>query len=61
MLDTLGFLLMRIVFFCILTPIALLMRLFGYDPLSIKATQSISQWSARQPIKFDQKFFHKQG
>ena len=61
MLDTLGAVLMRITFFCILTPIAFVMRLFGYDPLKLQSNQAMSQWSARNVTKFDRKFFNKQG
>ncbi len=61
MLNTLGALLMRIVFFCILTPVAALMRLFGYDPLKLNPNHATTQWSKRKQIKFDKNFFHKQG
>lgn len=61
MLDTLGTFLMRMTFFCILTPISFVMRLFGYDPLKLQSNQAMSQWSARNVTKFDRKFFNKQG
>lgn len=61
MINTLGSVLMRVVFFCILTPLALVMRLFGYDPLALKANQASSQWSKRKSVSYDQDFFHKQG
>jgi hypothetical protein len=61
MLNTLGSFIMRIVFFCILTPLALVMRLFGYDPLKVKSNQAMSQWSKRKSVKFDKAFFNKQG
>ena len=61
MLNILGSFLMRIVFFCILTPIAMVLRLFGYDPLKLHANQSDSQWFKRKQVKFDKNFFHKQG
>jgi len=61
MLNTLGAVLMRIAFFCILTPLALLMRLFGYDPLKLQPNLAASQWSNRKTSKFDKKFFHHQG
>lgn len=61
MLDILGAVLMRITFFCVLTPISFLMRLFGYDALKLQSNQAMSQWSARNVTKFDRKFFNKQG
>jgi hypothetical protein len=61
MLSSLGSLLMRVIFFCILTPIAVVLRLFGYDPLKVKSNQAMSQWAKRKPVKFDKTFFHKQG
>jgi hypothetical protein len=61
MLNTLSSILMRIVFFCILTPIAMVLRLFGYDPLKLRSNQSASQWFKRKQVKFDTNFFHKQG
>lgn len=61
MFHSLGSVLLRIVFFCILTPLALVMRLFGYDPLKIKANEAHSQWSKQKSVSYDQDFFHKQG
>ena len=61
MFNTLGSIIMRIVFFCILTPLAIVLRLFGYDPLKIKSNQATSQWLKRPTVKFDKDFFHKQG
>jgi hypothetical protein len=52
---------LQVIFFFILTPVALLMRLFKYDPLKIKANQKKSFWLIRLPVKFDSKFFNKQG
>lgn len=53
--------LLPIVFFLVLTPIALVLRAFGYDPLKLRSNQSVSQWLQRKAVSFDARFFHKQG
>ncbi|CAN1496163.1 hypothetical protein MCEGE14_00358 [Burkholderiaceae bacterium] len=53
--------LLRIVYFLILAPIAIVLRLIGYDPLKLNPQQSSSYWFNRKPSKYDANFFHKQG
>ena len=39
-----------VIFYCMFTPIAMLMRLSGRDELNLKFTQKISHWTMRKEV-----------
>ena len=49
-----------VIFFLIITPIALLMRLFGRDELQLKNTNPQSHWNERKPVGPDAESFKNQ-
>jgi ABC-type uncharacterized transport system permease subunit len=53
--------LLRIVYFCVLTPVGMILRAVGYDPLKLNSQKSSSFWSNKKPSQYDANFFHKQG
>ena len=53
-------LILALVFFCILTPIGLMMRLTGHDPLKLKYDrQRASYWSERPAQADDSRYFRQ--
>jgi hypothetical protein len=53
--------LLRIVYFCVLAPVGIVLRAFGYDPLKLNPHQASSYWFNRKPSQYDANFFNKQG
>jgi carbamoyltransferase len=50
--------LMLVAFYLIVTPVGLLMRLFGYDPMQRKLDKSAkSYWIAREPVVNSKRYF----
>ena len=49
-----------VIFFCIFTPIALLMRLFGRDELMLKLKDAQSFWKARESDNISSESFKNQ-
>lgn len=55
---TISHLVLLILFYLVLTPIGLLMRLFGYDPMERKLDRSAkSYWTAHHPAMDAARFF----
>lgn len=53
-------LILGMIFFCLITPIALLMRLFGRDELRLKRIHVSSFWMERDPGRQPSKSFNTQ-
>ena len=52
--------LMVIIYYLILTPIGLVMRLFGYDPLRMRpAAGTVSLWIERPPVRDVRRYFRQ--
>ncbi len=49
-----------IMYFLIVTPVAICKRITGYDPLQLRATDADSFWQTRVSEQFDQAFFNRQ-
>lgn len=49
-----------IIFFCVFTPLAVVMRIGGRDELGMKRTGAKSFWRVPQPRKFNSSFFKNQ-
>jgi hypothetical protein len=61
MVNLVNSFLLRIVYFCVLTPVGMVLRAIGYDPLKLNSQKSSSYWSNKNPSQYDVNFFHKQG
>ena len=46
---------MSIIFFCVITPIGFLMRIFGKDSLNLKKTKKETYWQEKEKIKSSMK------
>lgn len=53
-------LILGIIYFFLITPFALVGRLFGRDPLRLKKIASVSYWVHRQPSEISPKSFENQ-
>ena len=51
---------MGVIFFTLITPIAFLMRFFGRDELKLKKSNEETYWKKREPSSLDQNFFRNQ-
>jgi len=46
---------MSIIFFCVITPIGFLMRIFGKDSLNLKKTKKETYWKEKEKVKSSMK------
>ena len=49
-----------IIFFIILSPLAIMLRLFGRDELKLKKINKASFWQVKENHKYDEEFFKDQ-
>jgi Saxitoxin biosynthesis operon protein SxtJ len=52
-------LMLIMVFFCIVTPIGLILRLFGHDPLKLRDSQANTWWTPRKPVTDLRRYFRQ--
>jgi hypothetical protein len=53
-------LLVAVFYFLLITPLAILFRLFGRDPLALRARKAPTQWHARS-ANVDPRSYYRQG